>query len=169
MSPVQSVLRFVCRGHEGLNQKQISNFSLKTGNRTMKTSTAIKTFVIAIAITASMSVSNAKADHRTRVVSSCHSGGCYVVPQTPVLGIYGYATRRGMVVTDVVPGSEACRIGLERGDVIVEIDGRCIHCDRDYDIAMRRTGRRTCLLVRDVRGCGLVTVHAHLFSRSDLR
>ena len=135
----------------------------------MKTSTAIKTFAIAIAITATMSVSNAKADHRTRVVSSCHSGGCYVVPQTPTLGIYGYATRRGMVVTDVVPGSEACRIGLERGDVIVEIDGRHIQCQRDYDIAMQRTGRRTHLLVQDARGNGLVTVHAHLFARPVLR
>ncbi len=131
----------------------------------MKNSTIIKAFTIAVAVTATMGVSNAKADHRTRVISSCNSGGCRIVPQIPVLGIYGHATRDGMIVTDVVRGSEAWNIGLERGDVIVEIDRRHIRSQRDYDIAMRRTGNHTILRVLDARSHRVITIDAHLFGQ----
>ena len=122
----------------------------------------IRMFVIASAATAMLSTSNANAEHGYNLVSSCNSGGCQVQPRIPVLGIYGRVTCQGMLVTDVARGSEACRIGLEQGDVIVAIDGRRIRCQRDYDIAMQRTGRHTNLRVLDSRGRGVVTVHAHL-------
>lgn len=128
----------------------------------MRTSTAIKMFAIAIVATATLGVSNANAEHRNESASSCNSGRRFVQPPMPVLGIYGRITSQGMLVTDVVRGTEAWEIGLERGDVIVEIDGRHIHSQRDYDIAMSRAGRHTNLRVLDARGRGIVTVQAHL-------
>ncbi len=131
----------------------------------MKTLSVIKVLAVAVAVTATMSISEANANDRFVGSSSCSMGGCRITPPIPVLGIYGYPTHSGMVVTDVVRGSEAWNIGLERGDVIVEIDGRHIHSQRDYDIAMRRTGNHTLLRVLDVRCNRVVTVEAHLFGR----
>ena len=80
----------------------------------------------------------------------------------PTLGFYGYQTCQGMVVTEVVRGTEAARLGLERGDIIVSIDGIVLHDDGDYQFAMRRAGRHASLQVRDVRGRGIFTMKAHL-------
>lgn len=137
----------------------------------MKTSTAIKMFAIAIMATATMAASNVNAEERTKISSSRMK----LTPtidndhlfhdddhnDAPTLGFYGRASHRGMMVTDVIRGSEAWDIGLERGDVITEINGQHIHSQRDYDRAMQRAGRHMRLKVRDVRGRGIVTVHAH--------
>lgn len=135
----------------------------------MKTTTAIKAFTIAIAVTATMTISNANANDRYNVASSCNMGSRRTAPQLPVLGIYGHSTRNGMLVTDVVRGTEAWNVGLERGDLIVEIDGRHIRGQRDYDIAMQRTGNHTILRVLDVRSRRIITVDAHLFGQPLLR
>lgn len=131
----------------------------------MKTSTTIKAFTIAVAVAATMATSNVNADDQFNGARSCNMGGRRIIPQIPVLGIYGHATRDGMVVTDVVRGSEAWNLGLERGDVIVEIDRRHIRSQRDYDIAMRRTGDHTILRVLDARSHRVVTIDAHLFGQ----
>ncbi|MCG6157651.1 PDZ domain-containing protein [Rubinisphaera margarita] len=80
----------------------------------------------------------------------------------PKLGFYGKQTCYGMVVKGVVKGSEAWRIGLEEGDVIVSIDGYHLHDSGDYERALRRAGHHADLRVKDVRGRGIFTIHADL-------
>lgn len=54
-------------------------------------------------------------------------------PATPRLGFMGHMQRNwGMVVDSVNSGSTAARMGLERGDMIVRINGRQINSDRSY-------------------------------------
>ncbi|TWT63768.1 PDZ domain-containing protein [Rubinisphaera italica] len=85
----------------------------------------------------------------------------------PTLGFYGYQTYRGMVVTKVNRGTEAWKIGLEPGDIIVSIDGQHLHHDGDYTRAMRRAGRHIDLRVKDVHGRGIFTVEAHLHGNNN--
>jgi len=82
--------------------------------------------------------------------------------EIPKLGFYGRQTCNGMVVKGVVKGTEAWRIGLEEGDVILSIDGYRLTHDGDYERALRRAGHRADLRVRDVRGRGIFTIHADL-------
>lgn len=54
-------------------------------------------------------------------------------PTTPRLGIMGHMQfNRGMRVDSVNPGTTAARMGLERGDLIVEINNRQVNSDRSY-------------------------------------
>ncbi|WP_165227105.1 PDZ domain-containing protein [Aquisphaera insulae] len=57
-------------------------------------------------------------------------------------GITVYATR---------PGSPAARIGFERGDVLLAIDGRALHSAVDYGAALAGAGNRIAVTFRDVR------------------
>ncbi|ABP50449.1 MULTISPECIES: S1C family serine protease [Pyrobaculum] len=41
--------------------------------------------------------------------------------------LYGIPVEKGLLVVDVVPGSPAEEIGIERGDVIIRVDGREVH------------------------------------------
>jgi len=79
----------------------------------------------------------------------------------------------GMQVVHTDHGGVAERVGLEAGDIIVQIDGQPIHCATDYtsalDRAARYNGGHVDLLVRNVRwvpGCNLhkkyVSLHADL-------
>ncbi|MCA8984043.1 MAG: PDZ domain-containing protein [Planctomycetaceae bacterium] len=81
---------------------------------------------------------------------------------TPKLGFKGYITRRGMVVTHVLRGTPAWRIGLEPGDVIVSVDGFQLYREGDYERAMRGAGRVVDLEVEDTRGRGVFLVQARL-------
>ncbi|WP_339750272.1 PDZ domain-containing protein [uncultured Rubinisphaera sp.] len=85
----------------------------------------------------------------------------------PTLGFYGYQTCQGMVVTKVNRGTEAWKIGLEPGDIIVSIDGFRLHDEGDYTRAMRRAGRHADLRVKDVHGRGIFTVEAHLHGNNN--
>ena len=131
------------------------------GKETMKISTAMKMFAFAMMATVTMAASNVNAEDRNRLTSSFDHDCPFEQDDTPILGFYGRASHRGMMVTEVIRGTEAWKIGLERGDVITEINGKHIHSQRDYDTAMRRTGRHMTLKVRDARGRGIMTVHAH--------
>ncbi|WP_237227570.1 PDZ domain-containing protein [Rubinisphaera sp. JC750] len=116
-----------------------------------------------LGIAFALNTNTASADQRLLLInpgsgSSCHSPTCGI----PKLGFYGRITCQGLRVTQVVRGSEAWRIGLEPGDVIVKIDNVRIHDEHDYRFAMRNAGRHIDLLVRDTRGRGLFWVHAHL-------
>lgn len=53
-------------------------------------------------------------------------------PDHPTLGFFGDFTRRGLIVTRVIRGSEACRIGLQPRDTILQANGYAIHCERDW-------------------------------------
>ncbi len=81
----------------------------------------------------------------------------------PKLGFYGYVTRDGMVVTDVRRNTPAWRVGLEKGDVIVAVDGFWITREGDYERALSHSrGRHVDLRVADVRGRGTFLVHVEL-------
>lgn len=85
------------------------------------------------------------------------------VCETPRLGFHGrISCRGGMQVDKVIYGSEAWRIGLEPGDVILSVDGIRIRSDRDYQNAMRYSNGHLILRVLDARGRGVMTVHAHV-------
>lgn len=85
------------------------------------------------------------------------------VCETPRLGFYGTVScRGGMRVDKVVYGSEAWRIGLEPGDVILSINNRRINGDRDYQNALIFSDGHLDLRVLDVRGRGIATIHAHV-------
>lgn len=81
----------------------------------------------------------------------------------PKLGFYGYVTRDGMVVTDVRRNTPAWRVGLEKGDVIVAVDGYWITREGDYERALSHSrGNHVDLKVADVRGRGTFLVHVDL-------
>ena len=67
-----------------------------------------------------------------------------------------------MVVDSIPWGTPASRTGLEPGDVIVRVNGRWIRSDHDYFQALRYSGAVCNLLVRDVRGRGLIPVAVYL-------
>lgn len=88
------------------------------------------------------------------------------------LGVYAYNTETGVVITRVVPGSPAWRVGFEPGDRIVSVDGYQVGFvgDRVYYLGeelQRRAGRRgdVLLLVQNVRNDRLLNIDVRLESR----
>lgn len=70
----------------------------------------------------------------------------------PKLGFYGHIVYgQGLMVDSVSWATEAARIGLEPGDVIVSVNGRPIRSWSDYNAAMYYSGGRGRLVIRDVR------------------
>ena len=86
-----------------------------------------------------------------------------IAPATPTLGFYGHFDWGvGMHVDSVPFGTPARRMGLERGDVIVAINGLWLRSDRDYHRAMAYSDHYVQVTVQDVRSGRLVTRVAHL-------
>jgi S1-C subfamily serine protease len=73
------------------------------------------------------------------------------------------ALRHGLEVTRVLPGSPAALAGLERGDVIFEVDGRKVRTPDELHRALHQTGHRGVLTVRDIRTGRYLKVH--IFTR----
>jgi S1-C subfamily serine protease len=71
---------------------------------------------------------------------------------SPELGFFGRMSRQGLLVTRVIPGTEAHFIGLVPGDTILRADRRRITCEHDWEQALRRAGRTLSLQVQ--RACG---------------
>ncbi len=57
------------------------------------------------------------------------------------------ATAAGVVVTNVEPGSKAAESGLQRGDVIQEVNHKAVRNTSDFDAAMRNAKDANLLLV----------------------
>jgi len=89
---------------------------------------------------------------------------------SPELGFFGRINRQGMLVTRVIPGTEAHFLGLVPGDTILRADRRRISCEQDWRQALQRAGRTMNLQVQ--RTCGrtqmlqarLRGAHNHPFS-----
>ncbi len=99
--------------------------------------------------------STAHAQHRLMAPNPHGSGHA----PTPRLGFNGQISYgHGMRVNYVQYGTPAHWIGLERGDVIVRINGRRINSRYDYDRALEDAayyrGGRVVLVVDDVRAHG---------------
>jgi len=62
---------------------------------------------------------------------------------------------RGVVVTEVDPSSAAASAGLDRGDVIVEVNHKPVHNVSEYKQAVAAAGKGSLLLL--VEGQGGVT------------
>jgi len=99
---------------------------LCTGEFKMKTTMLVKLFAVAVATTAIIAANSASAQQRM-LISNPGPQPLLLQPgfqpEVPKLGFFGYTTFRGMVVTRVMPGTEASRIGLERGDMIISVNG----------------------------------------------
>jgi len=71
---------------------------------------------------------------------------------SPTLGFFGEIMCDGLRVNRVIPGSEACRIGLEKGDIIIRANRQLIQTAHDWKCALDSAGPRVNLLVQ--RPCG---------------
>lgn len=80
----------------------------------------------------------------------------------------GVATARGwggLTVVSVLPGTPACEIGLEAGDVLVAANGQHLHNHADLGTALDVSevhGGHVCLVVRSVRDGGFYQVDADI-------
>jgi S1-C subfamily serine protease len=82
-----------------------------------------------------------------------------VSQQLPKLGFYGHIVYgQGLVIENVSWGTEAAHIGLERGDMIVSVNGQPIRNWNDYNLAMYYSGGSGRLVVRDWRSGALLPV-----------
>ena len=57
------------------------------------------------------------------------------------------ADTSGVVVTNIDPASQAAANGLQRGDVIMEVNRKPVHNTADYDQAIKHAGSDTLLLI----------------------
>ncbi len=80
----------------------------------------------------------------------------------PSLGFFGVICAEGMLVKEVMPNSEACRLGLAPGDVIKTFDDIRIICEDDWLHALKCAGPTACLQVVPCGEHHLIEMHAHL-------
>jgi hypothetical protein len=82
---------------------------------------------------------------------------------TALLGFYGHMEYgAGMMVDRVLRGTPAWRLGLERGDLIVRINGRSFRTERDFARLLRAGGHRVRLHIEDVHTGRVLLRTAHL-------
>ena len=117
--------------------------------RTMKTVLGIALLTTAV-LAATSSLAQAESYELRRPVAS----------GMPKLGFYGHVVYgQGLMVDSVAWATEAARIGLEPGDVIVSVNNRPIRNWNDYNSAMYYSGGSGRLLVRDRRTGWLTNVY----------
>jgi hypothetical protein len=88
------------------------------------------------------------------------------------LGVYAYNTDTGVVITRVIPGSAAWRVGFEPGDRIVTVGGFQVGSvgERMYYLGEELQHRadprgRVRILAQNVRGRGLLNIDVQLDSQ----
>ncbi len=64
------------------------------------------------------------------------------------IGFAGEICNGEIIVTRVIHRSEACRIGLEEGDIILSMDRRKIFCEHDIEDILSGCRNTVCMLVR---------------------
>ncbi|MCA8988467.1 MAG: signal protein PDZ, partial [Planctomycetaceae bacterium] len=80
----------------------------------------------------------------------------------PSLGFFGVICPEGMLIKEVQPNSEACRLGLAPGDVIKMFDDIRIICEDDWLHALKCAGPTACLKVIPCGAHELIEMHAQL-------
>src|SRR5436305_701813 len=78
------------------------------------------------------------------------------------VGILGNFTAQGLLVQIVQNGSEAARAGLQRGDLIVKIDGATITNQADFNQVINSSGGSVVLSVRKAATAKLARVELNL-------
>lgn len=90
--------------------------------------------------------------------------------QTPRLGVGIAPTGEGLLVRDVVPGTPAERLGLERGDVILRVNGMRTRQGFELGNALRqaeRNGGYVAIDARNVRNGRVTRVTGYLDTPDD--
>ena len=87
--------------------------------------------------------------------------------EPPVYGLPAYHQHHGLRISSVSYFSPAARAGLERGDAILEVDGRKVRTPEDLHQLLHATGQRGMLTVRDartgrVRDVRVFPIHGHI-------
>jgi serine protease Do len=74
---------------------------------------------------------------------------------------YGYESLSGVIVTDVVQGSEASRKGIQAGMLIIEVDQEPVKNTKDFSKAIQQAKEKGVVLLRvtDGRAKGIVTLN----------
>jgi S1-C subfamily serine protease len=85
--------------------------------------------------------------------------------KSAVLGVTTIADQNGVLVTGVNPGSGADSAGIEKGDVIVSVDGQTIQAPEDLGASIRTHKPGDVIQVTLVRGSETKTVQATLGTR----
>jgi hypothetical protein len=82
----------------------------------------------------------------------------------PIFGIrcLNRADYKGVTDTKVLKGNSGAKAGLEKGDVILEIDGRKIRNEQDYINAVDTAGKIMNLKVRNVRNGQILNIRISL-------
>ncbi|MCG6155308.1 hypothetical protein [Rubinisphaera margarita] len=113
----------------------------------ISTLAVLTAFIVPVAEAGSCSSSGYRTSHYRVSTPSCEVRRPVSCSKPPKLGFYGEICRHGMKVHDVERRSLAWYAGLEEGDVIKRVDGERIHCERDWDDAMRHACDELCLIV----------------------
>ncbi|TWT63277.1 PDZ domain-containing protein [Rubinisphaera italica] len=80
----------------------------------------------------------------------------------PSLGFFGVMCPEGMLIKEIQPNSEACRLGLAPGDVIKMFDDIRIICEDDWTHALKCSGKVACLKVIPCGQHTILEFHAQL-------
>ncbi|MBV12051.1 MAG: signal protein PDZ, partial [Rubinisphaera sp.] len=75
---------------------------------------------------------------------------------------FGVICPEGMLIKEVHPNSEACRLGLAPGDVIKMFDDIRIICEDDWIHALKCSGKVACLKVIPCGEHTILEFHAQL-------
>jgi serine protease Do len=92
--------------------------------------------------------------------------GAVVQDLTPELAAhFNFKTRNGVLVRGIEADSPASDAGLQRGDVIIAVDGRDLHSVEEYERRIRDHSETSDIMLTTTRAGHMrqVTVHAHGF------
>jgi serine protease Do len=95
--------------------------------------------------------------HEREVVAAAENGGLGIAVQPVTASMaaeLGLERAEGLVITSIKPGSAADEAGLQRGDVITEINRRPVRNLSDYNRAVEKTEKSKALLFLVRRGEG---------------
>jgi serine protease Do len=95
--------------------------------------------------------------HERVVVAAAENGGLGLTVQPVTASMaaeLGLERAEGLVITSIKPGSAADEAGLQRGDVITEINRRPVRNLSDYNRAVEKTEKSKALLFLVRRGEG---------------
>jgi S1-C subfamily serine protease len=150
------------------NKKRSHNRSSSMNTPSLKSMTQKLTTMAALALaTLVVTTSTAQADDHFQPRLRPPYGGSS--SSRVLLGFSGRNVGYGVEVLRVNRGSTADRLGLERGDVVVGVNGRPVHCLNDYYRQLGRAGGHVWLEVIDIRTGYSVETHSEWISGSNCR
>ncbi|QGJ69848.1 Hypothetical protein PBC10988_15350 [Planctomycetales bacterium 10988] len=123
---------------------------------------ALKSSLLAVAAFGFFAVCSTASAQVPRYIHPGNSGHHHHEQPGWYFGVSVQETHEGMLITQVVHGSPACRAGLERGDIIHSVNGRTVDCHHIMQQAIQCSNGHVNLVVCDWRRHRDVCVHVHL-------